>query len=180
MSVLVMVSKRQAAPLHWKGACTFAYEAGLSAADLNLTIATLLARVYDWRDTIDNFITPVIGAGDIKAAFDNATVKTLIAALRARKTHPRLIVAVSVEMLSLQVQPTFENLEFTSWVPWTKCIRQGGVESTFTWNFDFWVVHVNATPSLVLQWTWNCSEFQCHCDTSVVVGEPVHCGQEHW
>ena len=42
-----------------------------------------------------------------------------------------------VEMLSLHVQPTFENLEFTSWVPWTKCIRQGGVESTFSWNLIF-------------------------------------------
>ena len=88
-------------------------------------------RPHDWRDTAENFITPVIGAGDIKAAFDNAKVKTLIAALRARNTH-RLISAMLVEMLSLQVQPSFEHLEFTSWVPWTKCIRQGGVESTLS------------------------------------------------
>ena len=102
-----------------------------------MTITTLLARAYDWRDAIEHFITPVIGAGDIKAAFDNAEVKTFIAALRARKTHPRLISAMLVEMLSLQVQPSSEQLEFTSWVPWTKCIRQGGVESTFSWNLFF-------------------------------------------
>ena len=60
MSVLVMVLKRQAAPLHWKSACTFAYEAGLSTADLILTIKTLLARAYDWRDTIEHFFVLVL------------------------------------------------------------------------------------------------------------------------
>lgn len=54
--------------------------------------------------------------------------------LQASSLHPRLIAALLSESADLNCQPEFQGLGLETEVPFTRCIRQGGVESTFERN----------------------------------------------
>ena len=86
---------------------------------------------HEWRGHLQVHVAQ----GDIECAFDNAGIRLLADALKARRVPPCLVAAIIQECCFLRVLPTFFGINFDDLeVRWSRCIRQGGVEGPMGWN----------------------------------------------
>ena len=55
-------------------------------------------------------------------------------AFKAGGVHPLISAAMLAENIELICIPEFEGICFEEGIPFSKCARQGGMESPFAWN----------------------------------------------
>ena len=70
----------------------------------------------------------------------------LPAGLRAGGLHPRFIAAMMAEMVDLSCYPEFDGICLDKPIPFNKGAKQGGVESTFEWNYLMFKCLVELDP----------------------------------
>ena len=130
MSCLTILAARSPPPRKWSKHCVFGYVPGMRTEHITSSLHLLLNRGMEWHEQVPIFLF----GGDILAAFDNLHPEVAIKGLQAARLHPRLIAAIAAESVGLQCSPNFQGVHLEHAIPFTRCIRQGGVESTIKWN----------------------------------------------
>eukprot|EP00974_Lingulodinium_polyedra_P006179 585391-Lingulodinium_polyedra.AAC.1 len=103
----------------------------------------MMSRSREWRHD-----TPIVVLnGDVQRAFDNMTHELMANAMYAAGHHPQLVHAVVAENSFCTLVAEFEGVSSGS-IPFNKCARQGGVESSYVWN----CVIYNCMSDLVKIW----------------------------
>ena len=96
----------------------------------------LIQEVSSWNNTE----RVLIFNGDIASAFDHLSPQLMAKAMAAAKVHPKLVAAMVYENLFLECHPDFQGISLEHGVPFTKCARQGGMESAYAWNMVMYMV----------------------------------------
>ena len=114
----------------WHRLMVMGYESNHSTTQLAMSLNLLLQKGQEWRGQQGIFI----GAGDVKAAFDNLTLQEVLDSLLFWQFEPNLIRALLEESMELTAVADFPGTDPTEHFGFNKCIRQGGVEAPWEWN----------------------------------------------
>ena len=142
MQCLYLLAKRGPKPAKHHHVCIYSYENSLGTRHITTTLQHLMSRGWEWQNQAPIFVFN----GDIFAAFDDMRPETIAEALQAAQLHPRLVAALLQETIGLQCAPEFAGVTLDERVPFTKCARQGAVESAFEWNTIMFMCLADLVP----------------------------------
>lgn len=118
-------------PVHgWNRLMMLGFEPNHCTAQIITSLNVLLTKGAEWNGRYN----VVIGAADVRAAFDNLSLQSVFDALKYWGFAPELIRALLEESLDLEASARFPGISPTPGFRFNRSVRQGGVESPWEWN----------------------------------------------
>lgn len=114
----------------WDCLCIFGFEENHSTEQICLGLSLLLQKGNEWSRKWPVY---VIGA-DVKSVFDELSPETVFEAMVHWDFPADLISALLEETLDITATAELDGCPSTAPFPFTRSVRQGGIESTFNWH----------------------------------------------
>ena len=132
MACIVMLLKSQVrrySGQRWRQLLIFGFEENHSIEQICVGLQLFLQKGCEWSQTFPVFVL----SAEVKSAFDELGLYVVVESLLYWDFPKDLIAALIEESLDLTAVASLEGVE-TSPFAFTKCIRQGGMESDWLWS----------------------------------------------